>query len=175
MVDRINMLAAPGAKSGLALGLLAGFLFGATCPALSAEPARAAPPATLVEPRAHVVRVDRSYIAPMTSPLSGAGVRAFQPPGDTPSGTERFDIHWYANPPGIPPGVVLLLESIPEHGATIKNHMVRIPTKSEGHLHSVIEIPSREIRQAGRVREWRLRLIFRSALLAQETSPGWEG
>ncbi len=158
---------------GLALGLLAGFLLAG--PIASAEPARPAPRAPLVEPRAHVVRVDRSYLAPRTAPLSGAGVRAFQPPANTPSGTERFDIHWYANPPGIPPGVVLLLESIPERGASIKNHSVQISTKSEGHLHSVIEVPAREIRQAGRIREWRLRLIFRGTLLAQETSPGWEG
>jgi hypothetical protein len=75
----------------------------------------------------------------------------------------------------IPPGVLLLLESIQEHSATVKNHSVRIDGKSEGHMRSTIEIPAAEIRQAGRIRKWRLRIIWRGRLLASQASADWEG
>ncbi len=170
MVNRINMLTAPGRLPRFLLALAALCGLAAATPSATADsrPSR-------VEPRAHVVRIDRSYIAPKSAPLSGAGVRSFHSPAESSSGIERFDIHWYATPPGIPPGVVLLLETVPQQGATVKNHTLRTDARSEGHVHSVMEIPSREIRLAGRIREWRLRLVFRGALLAQETSPGWEG
>jgi hypothetical protein len=141
-------------------------------------PAAGAPPAGTAAayvPRANFVRVERSFTGRSAAPAAGAGVRAFQAPDDGRSGTERFEIRWYANPPGIPPGVILLLESIQEHSATVKNHSVRIDGKSEGHMRSTIEIPAAEIRQAGRIRKWRLRIIWRGRLLASQASADWEG
>ena len=119
--------------------------------------------------------VDRASVGPGIAPMPGAGVRAFQDPEAETGGAERFEIRWYANPPGIPPGVVVLLESLQEHSPVIKNHVLRLDEKSEGHIRSIIEIPAREIRQAGRVLKWRVRVVWRGRLLASQASPNWDG
>lgn len=170
MADRINILAGNITRSILCLAWGTGFLLAGSARVPAAPPAR-----TPYVPRAHVVEVNRSFAAPTTTSSPGAGVRAFQTPDAILGGTERFEIRWYANPPGIPPGVVLLLESIQERSATIKNHSLRINRKSEGHIRSEITIPAREVRQAGRVRQWRLRIVWRGRVLATQTSPNWTG
>ncbi len=126
-------------------------------------------------PRAHIARVDRAFMGQGSTPMPGAGVRAFQDPGTAQSGTERFEIHWYANPPGIPPGGLLLLESLQERNGTVKNHVLRMPGKSEGNILSIIEIPSDEVRQSGRIVQWRVRVVWRGRLLASQASDNWEG
>lgn len=155
--------------AGLALLLLAA--------PLSASASPPAPPASpyVYAPRAHFVGVERAFIGPGIAPVPGAGVRAFRDPEAEAGGTERFEIRWYANPPGIPPGVVVLLESLQERSSGIKNHVLRLDEKSEGHVRSVIEIPAREIRQAGRVLKWRVRVVWRGRLLASQASPNWDG
>ena len=125
--------------------------------------------------RAHVVGVERSFANQTTATLPGAGVRAFQDPETENSGTERFEIRWYANPPGIPPGTILLLESVQERSSVVKNHVLRTAGKSEGHVRSTIEIPSDEIRRGGRIVKWRVRVIWRGNALATQASPNWEG
>jgi hypothetical protein len=150
---------------------------------LATSPARAqtaTPPIKPAKPyvyvaRAHLVEVEKAYVTRGTAPMPGAGVRAFEDTGTESSGTERFEIRWYANPPGIPPGVVVMLESIQENSATIKNHMVRLNAKSEGHIRSVIEIPPDEVQLAGRVLKWRVRVIWRGRLLASQASDNWDG
>lgn len=140
----------------------------AQTPAPAAKPYR-------YEPRAHFVEIQQAFVNPGTARVPGAGVRAFQDPETEGTGTERFEIRWYANPPGIPPGVVLLLETIPERSTRITNHVMRFNDKSEGHIRSVIEIPSAQIRQAGRIRKWRVRLVWRGRLLATQASANWDG
>ena len=107
--------------------------------------------------------------------MPGAGVRAFEDSGTRAGGTERFEVRWYANSPGIPPGVVVWLEAIQEHSPVVKNHYARIGEKSEGHIRSVIEIPPDEIRQAGRVLKWRARIVWRGTVLDTRTSENWDG
>ena len=153
-------------SSGLAFLLLAVAAF--------AVPTSFAEPYVYVA-RANVISVETSFVSLGTTAMPGAGVRAFEDPDDENSGTERFDIRWFANSPGIPPGVLVLLESLQERSPIIRNHVLRISTKSEGHIRSVIEIPAEEIRQAGRTRQWRVRVIWRGRLLASRTSENWGG
>ena len=72
----------------------------------------------------------------------GAGVRSFRDPDPESGGSERFDVRWYANPPGIPPGAVLLLETVPERGAAVKNHVLRTTANSQGYVRSAIDVPA---------------------------------
>ena len=123
--------------------------------------------------RAHLIDVERSFVSQTTASLPGAGVRAFQDPETDNSGTERFEIRWYANPPGIPPGAVLLLESVQERSPVVRNHYFRTTGKSEGNVSSVVEIPPDEVRQAGRVVKWRVRVVWRGQVLSSQMSPNW--
>jgi len=142
--------------------------------------ASAAPPAApravpAYSPRASIVGVERSFARESSWAVPGAGVRAFADPETEVSGSERFEIRWYANPPGIPPGVVVLLESVQERSPVLRNHPFRLNQKAEGHLRTVIEIPADEIREAGRVAKWRIRLVWRGRLLASQASADWDG
>ena len=176
MEERIHMRAPPFCRGrvqvffGLVLLLGTGLSL-----SLAGPPPAPAPKPYVYVPRAHLVSVDRSYLGPEVAPVPGAGVRAFRHPDFESSGTERFEIRWYANPPGIPPGVIVLLESRQERGPVVKNHILRLNEKSEGHIRSIIEIPPDDVRSAGRVTQWRVRLVWRGNLLASQTSPNWEG
>ncbi|HPY61634.1 MAG TPA: hypothetical protein PLJ22_00650, partial [Kiritimatiellia bacterium] len=88
-------------------------------------------------------------------------------------GRERFDIRWYANPPGIPPGTVLLLETVQERSPVVRSYFLRTTDKSEGNTLSVLEIPPDKVRQGGRVIKWRLRVVWRGKVLATQTSANW--
>ena len=176
MVERLPKLAfafwqpAAARRLLLPLWLLA---MAARAPAAPLPAPTAAPPAYVA--RAQLVDVVRAFVSSGGAPMPGAGVRAFEDSGTGAGGTERFEIRWYANPPGIPPGVVVWLESIQEHSPVVKNHYLRVGEKSEGHVRSVIEIPPAEIQQAGRVMKWRIRVVWRGRLLASQTSPNWDG
>lgn len=125
--------------------------------------------------RAHLVGVERSFVNPAAAPLPGAGVRAFQDPETESGGTERFEVRWYANPPGIPPGAVVLLEFVQERSPIVKNRVLRTTGKSEGNVRSTIEIPAAEVRRGGRVVQWRVNVVWRGNALATQASPNWEG
>ena len=169
-MDMPRFLACAASVAGM-LWIPAGF---AQAPAARPPSAGPAKPYVYVA-RAHVIGVERTFVGTTTAAIPGAGVRAFQPPGDATAGSERFDIRWYANPPGIPPGVVVLFEYVQERQATVKNRVLRIAQKSEGHVRSAIGIPAEEIRRAGRVQEWRVRIVWRGRALATETSGNWDG
>ena len=169
MVDRFHKLASGWTcpapiRRGVGILLLLG---------LGASLAPAAP--YVYAPKAHFTGIDRAFVGPGSVAPPGAGVHAFRDPESDNRGTERFVVRWYANPPGIPPGVVVLLESIQERSPVIKNHVLRINEKSEGHIRSVIEIPAKEVQLAGRVLKWRVRVVWRGRLLASQTSDNWEG
>ena len=121
------------------------------------------------------MEVTPAFLNQGTASIPGAGVRSFQDPEPENNGTERFEIRWYANPPGIPPGAVILLECIQERSPRVKNHVLRTTGKSAGHVRSTIEIPADEIRRGGRVVQWRVRVIWRGQALATQTSPNWKG
>jgi hypothetical protein len=150
----------------------------ALCWIAIASAARANPPGrpgAAVEPRAHVVKVERAFLNPGAAALPGAGVRAFQDPEADTSGVERFDIRWYANPPGIPPGAVIVLEAVQANSPSIHNRVLRIPERALGHMRSVVEIPADDIQRIGRVRQWRVSVVWRGRILARQASPNWKG
>ena len=124
--------------------------------------------------RAQIVAVDHAFIQQAAVAVPGAGVRAFRDPEAESGGQERFDVRWYAHPPGIPPGTVLLLETVQERSPIVKNHVHRTAGKSEGHVRTAIEIPADDVRRAGRVVKWRLRVVWRGAALATAASPNWD-
>lgn len=169
MVDCFDM---PYPLSAVALRrlILAGTLCCLACMSAAAPPAVPA-----YTPRASIVGVERSFAPKSSVAVPGAGVRAFADPETEASGTERFEIRWYANPPGIPPGVVVLLESVQERSPVPSNHPFRLDRKAEGHVRTVIEIPPDEIQRGGRVAKWRIRLVWRGRLLASQTSADWDG
>lgn len=138
-------------------------------------PGRAAAGPNAYVARAQIVEVNRSFVPQSAGGVPGAGVRAFRDPEAESGGQERFEIRWYAQPPGIPPGAVLLLESVQERSPLVKNHTHRTAGKSEGHVRTAIEIPAAEIRRAGRVVKWRVRVIWRGRALATAASPNWDG
>ncbi len=140
---------------------------------LSLLDSQAAPRKTY-SPRAHIADVNRSFVSQGVTPVSGAALRFFQSPDSSSSGTERYEIQWYANAPGIPPGAILMLESQQERSASVKNYILRTTHKSEGNIVSTIEIPPEDIRRAGRTQKWRVRIIWRGRPLASRMSPNWE-
>lgn len=157
MADRIDLLA---------LTILLAAAFGAVA---------ASPPLSQVQlPRAHIVEVKPAFLNQGAPSIPGAGVRSFQDPEPENSGTERFEIRWYANPPGVPPGAILLLETLPERSALVKNHIWRTSSRSEGYTRSVIDILSDEVRRAGRAAKWRVRIVWQGHLLASQASGNWE-
>ena len=107
--------------------------------------------------------------------MPGAGVRAFQDPDGATRGVERFDIRWYAGPPGMPPGSLLLFECVQARSPSIHNQVVRLQNQAQGHLRSVIEIPADDIQRAGRVQKWRVSLVWRGRILNRHASANWEG
>lgn len=153
----------------------AGWIGCALAAAVVLGPERAGAGPTAYVARAQIVGVDHAFLPQASGGVPGAGVRAFQDPETENGGLERFDVRWYAQPPGIPPGAVLLLETIQERSPRVKNHVRRTTGKSEGHVRTTIEIPADEIRRAGRVVKWRLRVVWRGHALATATSPDWEG
>ena len=169
----VNNRRRPAARQFLRAGL--GFLALLVSGTVACAQSATSVPANKYVPQAHFVDVQRSFVPSGTAAVPGAGVRAFQDPEPEAGGTERFELRWYANPPGLPPGVVLLLETIQERSATIKNHVLRSDRKSEGHVRSVIEITPEQIRQAGRILKWRARIVWRGRLLATRTCPDWDG
>ena len=140
----------------------------------AAAGAGAAPlPAPAAPPRAHIVEVKPAFLNAGAASIPGAGVRFFQDPAPQDRGAERFEIRWYANPPGLPPGIVLLLETLPERGATVINHVLRTSDHSEGYVRSVIDIPAAAVQRAGRTAKWRVRIVWRGHLLASQASANW--
>ena len=61
-----------------------------------------------------------------------------------------------------------------ERSPIVKNHVLRTTGKSEGHVRTAIEIPADDVRRAGRVVKWRLRVVWRGAALATAASPNWD-
>ena len=171
MADRVDMLALTFSRPAAAWSSAFALLLAAALGVSAAPPAAA----QVQSPRAHIVEVTPAFLNQGTASIPGAGVRSFQDFEPENNGTERFEIRWYANPPGIPPGAVVLLEFVQERSPIVKNRVLRTAGKSEGHVRSTIEIPSAEVRRGGRVVQWRVRVVWRGNALATQASPNWEG
>lgn len=150
---------------------LVGILFG--LPGEVSPSAQAAP--AIVPPKAAVLSVERIQRPRRTVVFpGGAGVRgAPQHAGAGEELAEGFNVQWFAHSPGIPPGVVLMLETVTERQDTIRNYVKRPTVKSEGHQRTSFEIPLTDTQQRGRVRQWRFRIVWRGRVLAEKTSEHW--
>jgi len=126
-------------------------------------------------PGARIVDVDHAFLPSRRTPMPGAGVRVFQAHRSAEEGRERFEIRWMAAPPGIPAGAVLLLETLHAHSSIRRNYTLRTPSRADGLVQSVIVISPGDISRYGRVRGWRLSVVWRGRVLARRASPNWTG
>lgn len=141
--------------------------------AASAVPLRAARPGQVVPPKADILSVDLQRRPMQTVSYFGAGVRP--PHASALAGeSEKVTVQWFARSPGIPPGAIVMLETIASRQPTVKNHVYRTTAKSDGDQTTCFDIPSDQTRAAGSIDEWRVRIIWRGHALATRTSPGWE-
>ncbi|MBR4190575.1 MAG: hypothetical protein IKQ55_11510 [Kiritimatiellae bacterium] len=156
----------PSGVRGLAIGLAA--LLGAAL-----LPARAVQPGPLVPPKADILSVECQQRPAHAFAYAGAGIR---PPDMAPAPSVEsgyFLIEWFAHSPGIPPGALVMLETISDRQSLVQNHIHRTTSKSEGNQTTRIEISPEQTRAGGPVREWRVRIVWRGRALAARTSPGW--
>ena len=144
----------------------------AACPifALAAPPSN--PPVPVAQ--IHLASIERTYRPPSSIAVPGAAVRSFREPDDLSGSMESFEIHWFANAPGLPSPGLLLFEYAQERSATIVNRALPIPAKSHGHFRSIVEISANEIQRAGKVRQWRASVVWRGRVLARRYSDNWE-
>lgn len=152
---------------GLAIG------FAAVLAALAVS-AHAAQPGPLVPPKADILSVEHQQRPAHTFTYSGAGIRPPDMPPARSVDSGYFLVDWFAHSPGIPPGAVVMLETIGNHQALVQNHIHRTTAKSEGNQTTRFEITPEQTRAAGSVSEWRVRIAWHGRVLATRTSPGWE-
>lgn len=161
-------------RTGLAgLSILAGLFFSFTTNAQAQAPAPTAAAKPAAKPRAHIEQINRRFVPARQAESEGAGVRMFRDDAPGDRGSEQFDIRWYANPPGLPGGALLLLETVSTQAPVVRNYTLQLTQHTEGHIHSILDIPAADVRKNGRIDKWRLRIIWRGHLLAGQTSSNW--
>lgn len=151
---------------GLAVGM-------ALALAAAAVPACAARPGPPVPPKADILSVELQQHPVQAFSYSGAGIR---PPEQASSHTVEsghVQVEWFAHSPGIPPGAIVMLETISSRQSIVQNHVQRTAAKSEGSQTTRFDLSSGQTRTAGPVGEWRVRIAFHGHVLATRTSPGW--
>lgn len=136
-------------------------------------PSSAASAPIIPPPVAHLTGVERFFLRRPSPSFSGAAVRAFADAPDPSDGSERFDVLWFANPPGFPSPGIVLFEYVLERSSSIQNRLAPIPARSQGPIRSSVEIPADEIRRAGRVDSWRASLVWKGHVLARLHSHNW--
>ena len=139
--------------------------------ALLFSPAVAAP-VVPAPPKADVFSVDIARKPLRTVVFSGAGIR---PPQARDDGVraETVLVKWLAHSPGIPPGALVMLETVSERLPTVKTRIQRLPPKTEGNQTTRFEIPVEDTRQDGPVESWRVRIVWRGRILAAKASGNW--
>lgn len=131
-------------------------------------------PGPLVPPKADILSVELQHRPMRTVSYFGAGIRPPHQTSTPSTQAERVSVEWFAHSPGIPPGALVMLETISDRLPTVKNHIYRTPAKSEGNQSRVFDIPEDETRAAGPITDWRVRIVWRGRVLAARTSPGWD-
>ena len=86
---------------------------------------------------------------------------------------EVFAITWTPPAGGVEAGAVLLFEYRQKYGKTIKNLQVKYPFAVEDQRQSTFVIPGKNIKADGEVTAWRVRLVVRGRLLAEQKSRSW--
>ena len=67
--------------------------------------------------------MERFFLRRPSPSFSGAAVRAFADAPDPSDGSERFDVLWFANPPGFPSPGIVLFEYVLERSSSIQNRL----------------------------------------------------
>lgn len=150
---------------------ICGIAVGLAIVAASAVPAWSSGP--LVPAKADIRSVEIRRRPMQTVSYFGAGLRPPNRAGDDGAETEQFIVRWFAHSPGIPPGALVMLETLSDHDTMVRTRVQRQTAKSEGDMTSRFDIPAEDTRQTGPVGEWRVRIILRGRALATEMSPGW--
>ena len=105
--------------------------------------------------------------------FSGAGIRAPHQTSGNDARSESVIVKWFAHSPGIPPGALVMLETVSEHQPTVKTRTLRLPPKTEGDQSSRFDLPLEDSLLAGPVESWRVRIVWRGRVLAAQTSANW--
>lgn len=159
------LLRLPSGIRGLAVGLA---IAGAALPAAHAA-------GVPVPAKADILSVEIERKPMRTVSYFGAGIRAPHQAGpDAVAESDSVRVEWFAHSPGIPPGVLVMLETIPDRQPTVRSLIQRQSSKSEGNYTARFDIPDDETRESGPIGEWRVRIVWRGRLLATRTSAGWK-
>lgn len=153
-------------------GLVAGFAIAVACLATAAVPARGA--GGLVPAKADIRSVELDRKPMQTVAHFGAGIRPPHQAAEENGETERFVVQWFAHSPGIPPGALLMLETITDRQPVVQTRIQRTTAKSEGDMTARFDIPPEDTRLSGPVTQWRVRIVWRGRVLAARTSGGWD-
>ena len=152
---------------------LRGFVVCWVATAILLSASRAAPPVPTM-PKADIFSVEIVRKPLHTVSFAGAGLRPPHQPRDDGAQSEVVLVKWFAHSPGIPPGALVMLETVTDRQPTVKNYTSRLPPKAAGNQTTRFDIPQEESRAAGPISEWRVRVIWRGRILASRTSPGWK-
>ena len=153
---------------GLAMGLAAVFMWGAS----AVVPARGA--GGVVPAKADIRSVELEHRPMQTVAHFGASIRPPHLASEENVETERFVVQWFAHSPGIPPGALVMLETITDRQPTVQTRIQRQTAKSEGDRTARFDIPPEDTRLSGPVTQWRVRIVWRGRALATCTSDGWD-
>lgn len=152
----------------LAMGLAVAVM----CLAAAVVPARGA--GGLVPAKADIRSVELERKPMQTVAHFGAGIRPPHAAAEENGDTERFVVQWFAHSPGIPPGALVMLETVTDRQPTVQTRIQRQSAKSEGDRTTRFDIPPEDTRLAGPVTQWRVRIVWRGRALATRTSAGWD-
>ena len=133
-----------------------------------------AAPAALVPPKADILSVEIQHRPMHTAAYFGAGIRPPHLASGADSEAECVSVKWFAHSPGIPPGAVVMLETISNRRPVVKNRIHRTTAKSEGNQSLLFDIPEDETIETGPITAWRVRIVWLGRVLATRSSPGWE-
>lgn len=86
---------------------------------------------------------------------------------------EVFSVTWKASDGGIEAGAVLIFEYRQKFAKGIRNLQVKYPFTVDGARQSTFVIPGKNVKAGGIVTAWRVRLVLRGRLLAEQTSSSW--
>lgn len=150
---------------GLAIGL-------AVAVACLAAPARGA--GGLVPAKADIRSVELEHKPMQTVSHFGAGIRPPHLAAEDNGATERFVVQWFAHSPGIPPGALVMLETVTDRQPLVQTRIQRQTAKSEGDRTTRFDIPPEDTRLSGPVTQWRVRIVWRGRALATRKSDGWD-
>lgn len=152
-----------GFATGLAIALLG--LAAAVVPARGAG--------GLVPAKADIRSVELERTPMQTVAHFGAGIRPPHLAVADGGESERFLVQWFAHSPGIPPGALVMLETVTDRQPTVQTRIRRMSAKSEGDMTARFDIPPEDTLRAGPVSQWRVRIVWRGRPLATRTSSGW--